>query len=118
MPKVLKIPKPKKQLGQNHLLDQGTLMKLIRAIKAREVDNFVEIGPGSGTLTRRLVPRVGSLHAIEIDERMKEHLDLIKLENPHFSYSIEDFLDWTLRHSCGISASPGISPTTSPPRSS
>ncbi len=70
------------------------LLKLIRSIRAREVDDFVEIGPGSGTLTRHLTPMVGSLLAIEIDERLKDHMQLIADEYEHFSYSIEDFLDW------------------------
>lgn len=96
MTKVLKIPKPKKQWGQNHLLDHGMLLKLIRTIRAREVDNFLEIGPGSGTLTRRLAPRVGSLAAIEIDPRFKDHLDHVQSENPNFKYVIADFLDYEL----------------------
>jgi 16S rRNA (adenine1518-N6/adenine1519-N6)-dimethyltransferase len=61
--------KPKKSLGQNFLRDENTLRKIAEAVAIGPTDVIVEIGPGTGALTKHLVGRCKSLTVIEIDKR-------------------------------------------------
>jgi ribosomal RNA small subunit methyltransferase A len=69
--------KPKQSLGQNYLRDGNTVNKILRAFHADAirdrpaVGNVVELGPGAGALTDKLVETYGTdiLQCIEIDER-------------------------------------------------
>ncbi len=65
---------PRRRFGQNFLVDEGALDRIIAAFAPRAEDVVLEIGPGEGALTRRLVGRVGSLMAVEIDPRLATHL--------------------------------------------
>jgi 16S rRNA (adenine1518-N6/adenine1519-N6)-dimethyltransferase len=74
--------RPKQSLGQNYLKDPNTVAKILRtfhadATKVRPtVDRVVELGPGAGALTDRLVELYGTekLQCIEIDERSVDML--------------------------------------------
>jgi len=57
----------RKRFGQHFLKDPGVIDAIISAIAATENDVVVEIGPGSGAITRSLAARSGTLHAIELD---------------------------------------------------
>jgi 16S rRNA (adenine1518-N6/adenine1519-N6)-dimethyltransferase len=59
--------KAKKRLGQNFLVDRNIIDKIVDAIHPRTDDCMVEIGPGLGALTRRLLPHLNRLHVIELD---------------------------------------------------
>ncbi len=83
-----------KKWGQNFITDPAMLDKLVRAVNPHADDVMVEIGPGSGALTRLFAPRVKQLHAIEIDPRMDEYLEPIRKEIPTFTYEHMDFLKW------------------------
>lgn len=50
--------KPKKRLGQNFLLDKNIQNKIIAACGFMPGDSVVEIGSGSGELTRLIAERV------------------------------------------------------------
>ncbi len=84
-----------KKWGQNFITDPSLLGKLVRTVDPKPDDTMVEIGPGSGALTRLFAPLVSKLHAIEIDERMGEFLDPICSEVTSFSYEHGDFLKWS-----------------------
>ena len=60
--------KAKKELGQNFLIDEVALNKLIEHISPRNVDHFLEIGPGRGALTKHLSDKVKRLDAVELDK--------------------------------------------------
>ena len=62
----------KKSLGQNFLKDESVLSEIIDAGELSSGDNVLEIGPGEGALTSRLLEKVGKVVAIEKDERMKD----------------------------------------------
>lgn len=77
-------PKPRKSLGQHFLTDQEVVWRIVQAVK-EEVSRageseaagdvpVVEIGPGTGALTRELLPECPRLCAIETDPRMVELL--------------------------------------------
>ena len=46
--------KPKKSLGQNFLIDNNILNKIIKLAEIENAD-VVEIGPGTGNLTKKLL---------------------------------------------------------------
>lgn len=84
-----------KKWGQNFITDPSMLDKLVRTVKPEAQDNMIEIGPGTGALTRLFAPLVKQLHAIELDPRMGEYLQPISDEIDSFTYEHKDFLKWT-----------------------
>ncbi len=58
---------PKKSLGQHFLHDENVVRKILDRLAVHADDALVEIGPGSGILTRQLVGRSASMVGIEID---------------------------------------------------
>lgn len=61
------IHKAKKSLGQNFLKSQPALEMMCRAGELKESDIVIEIGPGKGALTSKLLERVRVVYAIEKD---------------------------------------------------
>ncbi|MBI2068709.1 MAG: ribosomal RNA small subunit methyltransferase A [Candidatus Yanofskybacteria bacterium] len=66
--------KPKKSLGQNFLINQGILDKIIGTAEVGPEDTVVEIGPGTGNLTRKLSEKAKRIIAVEKDRRLIEEL--------------------------------------------
>ena len=66
--------RPSRQLGQNFLTDEAVARKIADAIEPRPDDCVIEVGPGTGSLTRHLVGRVRRLVLVEFDARLAEHL--------------------------------------------
>ncbi|HUR98422.1 MAG TPA: 16S rRNA (adenine(1518)-N(6)/adenine(1519)-N(6))-dimethyltransferase RsmA [Pyrinomonadaceae bacterium] len=60
-------PFAKKSLGQNFLEDQGVIERILQAFDPRPEDTVLEIGPGRGALTERLIDRAGRVYALEFD---------------------------------------------------
>jgi len=65
------VPRP---LGQHFLTDPAILDRIVAALQPNSHDDVIEIGPGEGTLTRRLAERVGRVVAIEKDHRLVQRL--------------------------------------------
>lgn len=59
-----------KKFGQNFLIDEHVLGKIIRSAEITENDFVVEIGPGIGTLTQYLAASAREVAAIEIDDAL------------------------------------------------
>lgn len=57
----------RKRFGQHFLHDPGVLDRIVQVIDPQPGQHLVEIGPGPGALTGRLLARIGVLDAIEID---------------------------------------------------
>ena len=57
----------KKRFGQNFLHDRGVIDRIVRAIRPREGERIIEIGPGLGALTVPLLDTLGRLEVIELD---------------------------------------------------
>ena len=57
----------RKRFGQNFLIDEHVLNRIMDAALIDENDGVIEIGPGIGTMTQRLCERAGKVVAIEID---------------------------------------------------
>ena len=65
---------PKKSLGQNFLVDQRALERIVEAAELGPEDIVLEIGPGLGALTRLLAAEAGRVVAVELDQRLVEAL--------------------------------------------
>lgn len=64
----------RQKLGQHFLAKGKTLERIARAACGDHVPLAVEIGPGRGALTERLLARAGRVVAIEIDSALATHL--------------------------------------------
>jgi len=60
----------KKSLGQNFLVDQNILSKIVAAAELTDHSGVLEIGPGIGALTQKLAESAGKVVAVEIDDRL------------------------------------------------
>jgi len=65
----------KKSLGQHFLSDRGVVSRIIEAVSPQPSDAILEIGPGTGAITRQLASRSGFLCAIETDSRLVAELN-------------------------------------------
>ncbi len=66
--------KPNKRLGQNFLVDKKALAKVVTAANIQKDDVILEIGPGTGLLTKELALRAKKVVAIEKDRGMVDIL--------------------------------------------
>jgi len=69
---------PRKRFGQNFLVDDEIVNRIIAIISPKKSDNIVEIGPGMGALTFPLVEYLDHLNVIEID---RDLISLLKSKN-------------------------------------
>ena len=74
----------KKKWGQNFLVDNNLLEKIINNVKIDSNKNVLEIGPGQGALSEKLVGICNELHMVEIDRDLiailKQHNKLSQAE--------------------------------------
>ena len=81
-----------KDLGQNFLIDDNVIENIVEVAQINKNDFVIEIGPGLGTLTSKLVEKAGKVIAIELDKKMLQILnDRFTLYN-NFSFINEDVL--------------------------
>jgi 16S rRNA (adenine1518-N6/adenine1519-N6)-dimethyltransferase len=59
--------KPKKKWGQNFLRNRGAVDRIVGAIEAAPDEVILEVGPGEGVLTEKLVELPNRIIAVEID---------------------------------------------------
>ena len=91
--------KPKKSLGQNFLYDKNVINKIINASKINSNDEVLEIGPGTGNLTKSIIyQKPKKIYVIEKDESLANILkkqfsnkinliskDILKIPNDFYS---------------------------------
>ena len=82
--------KAKKSLGQNFLIDNNIINKIIDEVSAVCEDLVIEIGPGRGALTSRLKDKGCNVLAYELDLDLKPILS--RLEDDKLKVKYEDFL--------------------------
>ena len=59
-----------KALGQNFLINQNVVDKIVESSNITKEDLVIEIGPGLGTLTKELLEKAGKVICIELDKKM------------------------------------------------
>ena len=84
---------PRKRFGQHFLHDPRVLAHLVEVLDLSKNDFVVEIGPGEGALTYRLLEKAGHVEAIEIDRDLAARLpaDRVKVHRAdalEFDYSV------------------------------
>ncbi|WP_250213980.1 16S rRNA (adenine(1518)-N(6)/adenine(1519)-N(6))-dimethyltransferase RsmA [Acrocarpospora catenulata] len=72
--------RPTKKLGQNFVIDGGTVRKIVRVAGVGPQDVVLEIGPGLGSLTLALLGEVARVVAVEIDPVLAGQLPLTVAE--------------------------------------
>jgi 16S rRNA (adenine1518-N6/adenine1519-N6)-dimethyltransferase len=70
----------RKAFGQ-HFLEPAWVDKVVRAIDPQPDQDFIEIGPGTGALTRPLAARAKSVTAFEIDRELVPQLEAAAISN-------------------------------------
>ncbi len=91
--------KHKKSLGQNFLKDDNVLNKIVNTISLQPEDLVIEIGPGQGALTKKLVQKNVNLVCYEVDERTKPYLG--KLCNSKTKIIFNDFMKADIKEDIG-----------------
>ena len=66
--------RPKRELGQNFLIDSNILGVIERAAELRPDDVVLEIGGGLGVLSEHLAPLVAHVHVVELDRGLEPAL--------------------------------------------
>jgi 16S rRNA (adenine1518-N6/adenine1519-N6)-dimethyltransferase len=84
--------RPKKSLGQVFLIERSIQEKILEMAELSPDDSVVEIGPGTGTLTRDLLPRVKRLIALEIDPALVAFLGRSMKKPPNLHLVCADAL--------------------------
>ena len=91
----------RKKWGQNFLTDSNLLDRIVRTVEPQENDNFLEIGPGDGSLTELIFPKVKQMVVVEIDPLLIKHLsirsDLDGLHIIHGDILLQDIEDLPIK---------------------
>jgi 16S rRNA (adenine1518-N6/adenine1519-N6)-dimethyltransferase len=66
--------RPSRKLGQNFLIDDNMLEAMVRQAEPRQGEAVLEVGPGTGVLTRKLLAAGCHVTAVELDHRLAEYL--------------------------------------------
>lgn len=83
--------KPKKYLGQSFLINKTIVDKIVSSVNLfNEV--VLEIGPGKGALSSFLVEKAKMVYAFEIDQSLKESLNIIEQKYQNFKVIYKDIL--------------------------
>lgn len=95
--KKRKQPFARKRFGQNFLNNASVIENIIESAELSEEDHVIEIGPGRGALTRKLLEKNVRLTAIEIDNDLTKILNAEFGGNDRFNLVNEDVLnlDWS-----------------------
>lgn len=87
--------KPSHKLDQNFIIDDNTIKKVIELLDIKKTEIILEVGPGTGFLTKHLLEKAKGVVAIEKDKKM---FDILKqefneeIENRKLVLVNEDFL--------------------------
>ena len=81
---------PHRSLGQNFCTDDAVLTDIVRAARISAADAVIEVGPGTGNLTRHLLATGAAVLAVEKDDTLVERLR-------------EEFAQvWCMQRSCAV----------------
>lgn len=86
----------KKGYGQNFLVDENVLKKIVSTANTTKEDGIIEIGPGIGALTEVLLENSKKVLAYEIDNYLVEVLNDVLSKYHNFKIINEDFLEANL----------------------
>jgi 16S rRNA (adenine1518-N6/adenine1519-N6)-dimethyltransferase len=87
------LPRAKRSLGQNFLIDPNIQRKIVAALDPSPDDEVLEIGPGAGALTKHLAGTVRRLVLVELDNDLAARLREAFAGEPGVEVINEDVLD-------------------------
>ena len=88
----------RKSWGQNFIIDDNNINKIIKIINPKKNEHIIEIGPGRGAITLPLLEQVKHITAIEIDPMLVEFLKNKNKNN--LTIENQDFMDWIPSFEC------------------
>ena len=65
----------RRRFGQNYLIDKSVIFQIVEKINPSKEDNFIEIGPGRGAITKNIQKNSKNLTLIEIN---KDNVDYLR----------------------------------------
>lgn len=86
----------KKSLGQNFMHDENIINKIVSSADIDKDTLVIEIGPGAGSLSKKIVPLAGYSILYEIDTRLKDILTNKLCEYDNYEIIFGDFLKQNL----------------------
>ena len=66
----------RKKWGQNFLINNSIIEQIINSLELKTSDNILEIGPGDGALTNKLITKISHLYGVEIDPLLIKKLNI------------------------------------------
>lgn len=89
--------KPKKHLGQHFLKDENVALKIVNAMENTAELPLLEVGPGTGVLTKYLIEKKANFYALDLDS---ESIEFLKLNYPLYEsqFIFQDFLKYDVPH--------------------
>jgi 16S rRNA (adenine1518-N6/adenine1519-N6)-dimethyltransferase len=93
--------RPKKNLGQNFLIDENIIRKLVNALEITPKDCILEIGSGHGVITKHIVNAVRKVVAVELDRTLADELRKKFADIQNFELIEDDFLKLSLQNVFG-----------------
>ena len=72
------MPRAKKSLGQNFLIDSNVIDQIIQYVKPDHKDVFLEIGPGKGAISEILIDKSNQVQAVELDDDLLKKLVILE----------------------------------------
>lgn len=85
---------PKRAFGQNFLIDESIIEKIINSLDVEDYETVLEIGPGLGALTIPLKKRAKRMIAVEADRDMASILSKELKDSENFTLINEPFEHW------------------------
>ena len=76
---------PSKAYGQNYLISEGPIKKMIEAAEISSDDRIVEVGPGFGVLTLALAQTDAQVTSFEIEKKRERYWEQKKKEYPNLN---------------------------------
>ena len=89
--------KANKNLGQNFLVDENIVNQIVEKSQIDNEDLVIEIGPGLGTLTQKLLEKAGKVISVELDTNMIKILQERFKLYPNFELIHSDILKLNLK---------------------
>lgn len=87
----------KKSLGQNFIKDDNIIEKIAKYASVDKDTLVIEIGPGAGSLSKKIIPLCGNAILYEIDTRLKDILNNELSDNDNYEIIFGDFLDQNVK---------------------
>jgi len=89
--------RPRRDLGQNFLIDSNILGVIERAAELGPADVVLEIGGGLGVLSEHLAPRCAHVHVVELDRALVPALEDALAPHPNTTLHVADAMGLDLR---------------------